>query len=76
MEELNDSLWSAHSALVGKVKRSWQDTGYILAYFGKGIKGRWHYLKFVEEGIPLGRRPEMVGGGVEGAWGNGLRCWL
>jgi hypothetical protein len=62
--ELNNSLGSGHSALVGKVKRAWQDTGYVLSYFGKGIKGRRNYLKFVEQGIPLGRRPEMVGGGL------------
>jgi putative transposase len=75
MEGLNDSLWSGHSALVGKVKRPWQDTAYVLGYFGKGIRGRRNYLKFVEEGIPLGRRPEMVGGGLVrslGGWSEVL----
>jgi putative transposase len=62
--ELNDSPWSGHSALVGKAKRPWQDTAYVLSYFGKGMRGRRNYLKFVEEGVPLGRRPEMVGGGL------------
>ncbi len=77
--ELNNSLWSGHSALVGKVKRSWQDTGYVWSYFGKGIKGRRNYLKFVEQGIPQGRRPAMVGGGLVrslGGWSAvlGLRA--
>lgn len=70
IEELNDSLWSGHSALVGKVKRPWQDTGYVLSYFGKGIKGRRKYLKFVEEGVPLGPRPEMVGRGLARSLGG------
>ena len=79
IEDLNDSLGSEHSALVGMVKRPWQDTGYVLSYFGKGIKGRRNYLKFVEEGVPLGRKPEMVGGGLVrslGGWSEvlGLRA--
>lgn len=73
--ELNRSPWSGHSALMGKVKRVWQDTGYVLSYFGKGFRGRRNYLKFVEEGISLGRRPEMVGGGLIrslGGWSSVL----
>lgn len=79
IDELNDSLWSGHSALVGKIKRPWQDTAYVLSCFGKGKKRRRNYLKFVEEGVPLGRRPEMVGGGLVrslGGWSEvlGLRA--
>jgi len=57
--------WSGHSVLMGTVKRDWQDTATILAYFGRGKKrGRLRYEAFVREGISKGRRPELVGGGL------------
>ncbi|MBW1861816.1 MAG: transposase [Deltaproteobacteria bacterium] len=64
LSELNHNPWSGHSALMGKVKRKWQDTEYILSYFGSKRVGRRNYLKCVEEGIDAGRRPELVGGGL------------
>jgi putative transposase len=78
LEELNRSPWSGHSALMGHQKRKWQDTEYVLSYFGKGAGRRRQYLKFVREGITLGRRPELVGGGLirsMGGWSGvlGLR---
>lgn len=64
LSELNRSPWTGHSALVGKKKKGWQDTEYILSFFGNGPKGMKKYLEFIQEGIPLGRRPELVGGGL------------
>jgi len=64
LQELNRSPWSGHSALIGKTKREWQDTGYVLSFFGEGRKGIKKYLEFIQEGIPLGRRPDLVGGGL------------
>ena len=64
LPELNRSPWTGHSALVGKKKKAWQDTEYILSFFGNGPKGIKKYLEFIQEGIPLGRRPELVGGGL------------
>jgi hypothetical protein len=40
IEELNRSPWSGHSALIGYVERDWQDTGYVLSFFGKRSSGR------------------------------------
>jgi putative transposase len=78
LEALNRSPWSGHSALMGHQKRKWQDTEYVLSYFGKGAGKRRQYVKFVSEGITLGRRPELVGGGLirsMGGWSGvlGLR---
>jgi len=75
---LNRSQWSGHSALMGYQKREWQDTGYVLSYFGRGVGRRRKYLRFVGEGIKMGRRPELVGGGLirsMGGWSGvlGLR---
>ena len=73
--ELNRSPWSGHSALIGYKKREWQDTEYILSYFGKGGRRKIKYLKYMEEGIRIGRRPELVGGGLirsMGGWSEVL----
>ena len=35
--ELDQSLWSGHSALMGKVKREWQNSEYVLSFFGQNI---------------------------------------
>ena len=58
-----DAFGALHHVL-GRVKREWQDTGTILGYFGRGWRGIGKYEQFVREGILLGRRPELVGGGL------------
>ncbi len=64
LRELNRSPWSGHSALMGYKRREWQDTEYVLSYFGKVVGRRRNYLNFVKDGIKMGRRPELVGGGL------------
>jgi len=57
--------WAGHSAIMGAVPRAWQDTGTILAYFGKTRRGAARrYAEFVREGVAQGRRPDLVGGGL------------
>jgi putative transposase len=76
LEELNEYPWSGHSAIMGKVKRGWQDIDTVLGYFGKRRKGAIErYEKFVNDGILDGRRPELVGGGLVrslGGWSQVL----
>jgi putative transposase len=76
LEAFNRSAWSGHSALLGKVKRDWQETGYVLSFFGKSLAAsRRNYMQFVQEGIPLGKRPDLVGGGLIrslGGWSSVL----
>lgn len=76
IEELKRCPWSGHSALMGTIKREWQECGYMLALFSNNKRNRRRdYLKYVEEGIPLGRRPELVGGGLVrslGGWSEVL----
>ena len=65
MRELKKYPWTGHSAIVGLVRRGWQDTGEILSYFGKGQKvAVKRYVAFLEEGISQGKRPDLVGGGL------------
>lgn len=72
LKELSQSPWSGHSALAEKIKRPWQDTAYVLSCFGKNLsEGRSNYLSYVRKGAKLGRRPELVGGGLV----RSLRGW-
>ena len=65
ISNLNRYQYSGHSALMGKSKCEWQDTRYVLSYFGKRpADARKRYLSYVEAGIDEGRRPELVGGGL------------
>lgn len=64
IKELNLNPRSGHSALLGKVKREWQNTGYVLSFFGGSRNSRKNYARYVAKGIEQGRRPEFVGGGL------------
>jgi putative transposase len=65
LAELRRYPWSGHAALLGRGDHPWQDTRTVLASFGKKPKrARKRYDQFVQEGIPQGRRPELVGGGL------------
>ena len=64
MRRLSDYRWAGHSAILGRVKQDWQDIDTVLGYFGKGCKAVEKYKQYVAEGISLGRRPELVGGGL------------
>jgi putative transposase len=65
LEELKSYKYCGHSALMGKAKREWQDTDYILGFFGEGEAGaRKRYESFVKEGAKQGRREELTGGGL------------
>jgi putative transposase len=71
---LDKHPYSGHSALMGKVERKWQDTEYVLGWFGEGIRqGRSNYHDFIKEGVSMGKRPELTGGGLvrsAGGWMN------
>jgi putative transposase len=65
IEELKRYPWTGHSAIMGAVKRDWQDSDAILSYFGTGNKRAVTlYEQFLAEGVALGKRPELVGGGL------------
>ena len=65
LEELENYSYCGHSALMGRKKREWQDVEYILGFFGKRLSdARKKYRSYVEKGISMGRRPELVGGGL------------
>jgi len=64
--------WCGHATVVGRLPRPWQDRRTVLGWFGR-TEGRAvrTYREYVREGIPLGRRPALVGGGLvrsAGGW--------
>jgi putative transposase len=72
LEGLRLCAWCGHSAIMGRIKRAWQDMDTILAYFGRGRRAAIEaYERFVQLGVAHGRRPELVGGGLirsSGGW--------
>jgi putative transposase len=74
--KLKEYPWSGHAVLMGKVVRDWQDTESILSLFGsKKQNARVAYERFVAEGVLIGRRPDLVGGGLirsAGGWSQVL----
>ncbi|MCK4603085.1 MAG: hypothetical protein KAU41_00105 [Deltaproteobacteria bacterium] len=72
ISELDRYCWCGHCVLMGRIKHEWQDRDYVLSWFGKKEgKAKKAYRQYVKEGIALGRRPELVGGGP-GAFSWGL----
>jgi REP element-mobilizing transposase RayT len=64
--------WCGHATVVGRIPRAWQDRRTVLGWFGR-TEGRAvrAYRAYVREGIPVGHRPELVGGGLvrsAGGW--------
>ena len=64
--------YGGHSAILGKLKRDFQDVDCVLQLFGdKVTEARRNYREYVRKRIELGRRPELVGGGLlrsSGGW--------
>ncbi len=79
LEALDRHPWTGHSALRGRVARSWQAVDEILGHFGsRRGTARGSYRDYVAAGVALGRRPDLQGGGLRrslGAWEavSGLR---
>ncbi len=71
LSKLDRYPWCGHSAILGKVKREWQDNAYVLEWFGANKRAaRKTYRSFVEKGIAEGKRPDLVGGGLVRSMGG------
>ncbi|MDA9762030.1 transposase [bacterium] len=64
--------WCGHSVIMNRYPNDWQDRKYVLQWFGeKENHAKKAYKEFVDKGIPLGKRPELTGGGLirsQGGW--------
>jgi len=72
LKSLEKFRWSGHSALCGVVKRDFQEVDEVLSHFGKTKKrALTRYREFISDGVPLGKQPDLVGGGLKrsaGGW--------
>lgn len=61
--------WCGHGALLGTMRTEWQETGDVLAEFGRGRRSAAAALgEYMREGAAKARRPELEGEGpVTGA---------
>lgn len=65
MRALDRYPWSGHSAIMGKINREWQNTEYVLGFFGDNISSaRRTYRAFVQKGVAEGKRYDLTGGGL------------
>ena len=65
IKALDKYPYSGHSAVLGRVKRDWQQADYVLGFFGKTKSdSRRAYRHFVKKGVSQGRRHELTGGGL------------
>ncbi|MBI9082321.1 MAG: transposase [Desulfobacterales bacterium] len=70
-DALSNYPYCGHSVMLGNIERGWHDTDYVLQRFGTNVgQARKAYSAFVMKGIPLGRRPELVGGGLVRSMGG------
>ena len=57
--------WAGHAVLMGKGALVGQEADKVLQLFAKSRgPARKRYRRFVEDGVPQGRRHELVGGGL------------
>jgi hypothetical protein len=65
LDELDHYPWSGHAVLLGVKSLPGQATDEVLSLFGKKTKAARHaYRQFLVDGVAMGNRPELVGGGL------------
>ena len=74
MSSLDKYSFGGHSVIMGRRSNDWQDTGSVLRMFGEKVSSaRRQYGAYVEKGIALGKRTDLIGGGLirsHGGWSN------
>lgn len=63
--------WTGHAALMGKREQSWQQTGAVLARFGRSIPtARRGYREFIAQGLEQRQGVDYSGGGLIRSYGG------
>jgi putative transposase len=66
MRQLDTYRWTGHAVIMGRAPLQGQVVDEVLHMFDDDtVRARERYREFVAEGIPLGRRSELVGGGLK-----------
>mgnify|MGYP001358443554 CR=1 FL=1 len=73
LEELDEYPWCGHPALIGKQFKPWQAIVDVLSHFSeRHDKARMHYHTFIADGLTMGKRRDLVGGGLRRSQGEDL----
>lgn len=65
LKELIDFPYCGHGALMGKRILAWQEISEVLGRFSPHpSKARAKYEQFIEEGLRMGKRTDLTGGGL------------
>ena len=74
MTALDKYSFSGHGVIMGRHSNNWQDTDAVLRLFGEKVSDtRKQYRAFVEKGIAIGKREDLIGGGLirsHGGWAS------
>ena len=74
MNALDKYSFSGHGVIMGRHSNNWQDTAAVLKLFGEKVSDtRKQYRAFVEKGIAIGKREDLIGGGLirsHGGWAS------
>ena len=69
---LDKYSWTGHEVLIGRRKRDWQSGDEVLSWFSQRRKAAiGKYREFIRDGIGMGRRDDLIGGGLKrsaGGW--------
>src|SRR5262245_13110017 len=75
--DLDKYRWCGHSELIGRRRHNWHHADDVLVWFGASVgAARRAYKDYVEEGASMGRRPDLVGGGLIRSQGGSGECHL
>jgi hypothetical protein len=65
IRQLNTYAYNGHSVLMGNREAEWQDVNKVLGLFNRRVHlARKRYHDFVVKGVKMGRRPDLIGGGL------------
>lgn len=71
MAALEKFRWCGHGVLMGKIQQDWQESPFVLSLFHeKQSFAKQAYYSFVEKGVALGKRDDLVRGGLVRSAGN------
>ncbi len=68
LQGLDEYPWSGHAVLMGRRKMEGQEITSVLLHFGENpTPAQWRYRGFISDGLGLGRREALEGGGFRGS---------
>jgi putative transposase len=66
LDQLDCYPWSGHAVVLGTHEQKWQNTEEVLTCFSSDRSQAYQlYRQFVADGIPLGHREDLIGGGLK-----------